>query len=786
MSAAVHDLPALRLIPYRYTNYTGPSPDGLQSSKSLSTRDACDFWMESIAHQGLAAFNPNPSAYQVFRNVKDFGAVGDGVTDDTAAINAAIDSGSRCAPGSCQSSTVTPAVVYFPAGTYLISSSIIHYYYTQLIGNANCLPVIRASPGFSSGSNIGLIDADPYESSGNLSYGATNVFYRQVRNLVLDLTQLPVDSSVAGIHWPTAQATSVQNVQFMMSSAPGTQHIGMFIESGSGGFMNDLTFTGGSVGLNVGNQQFTMRNLTFENVGTAINQLWDWGWTYKGITIDNCQVGIAMGSTDPTSGGQTVGSVILLDSSITNTPIGVQTSRNSTSLPPSGNSLILENVILSNVSAAVQGTSGTLLAGSTGSTTISAWGQGTSYTPTGPSTFQGPISANLRPASLLIGTDYYQRSKPQYETQPVTGFVSARALGAKGDGTTDDTAALQNAINTANSEGDVLFVDHGDYLVTNTIYIPAGSRIVGESYSVILSSGAFFDDMTTPQPVVRLGNAGEAGSVEMSDMIVSTKGQQQGAVLIEYNLVSSSTSPSGIWDVHTRVGGFAGSDLQVAQCPTTAAQPNQDCLAAYLDLHVTSGSSGLYLENNWLWVADHDIEDTSLTQISIYGGRGMLIESIAGNIWLVGTAVEHHTLYQYQFANTQNIFAGQVGRMQSVQSEPVADYPPRRRYRPRRPTISRTHRPRGLGHSTVPSTTRSSPRSLSMTYPPPTHGASALSTLKRSSFTALACTPSSTITTRLARTRATARHAKAPSCPSREAAATSTFTTSTPSEYITC
>ena len=25
----------------------------------------------------------------------------------------------------------------------------------------------------------------------------------------------------------------------------------------------------------------------------------------------------------------------------------------------------------------------------------------------------------------------------------------------------------------------------------------------------------------------------------------------------------------------------------------------------------------------------------------------------------VGTAVEHHTLYQYQFANTQNIFGGQ-------------------------------------------------------------------------------------------------------------------------------
>jgi len=34
------------------------------------------YWLESITHQGISAFNSNPANYQVFRNVKSFGAKG--------------------------------------------------------------------------------------------------------------------------------------------------------------------------------------------------------------------------------------------------------------------------------------------------------------------------------------------------------------------------------------------------------------------------------------------------------------------------------------------------------------------------------------------------------------------------------------------------------------------------------------------------------------------------------------------------------------------------------------
>lgn len=54
-----------------------------------------------------------------FRNVKDFGATGDGVTDDTAALLSALTMNRSAA-----FSTLHQAVVYVPPGTYIVSQTL--------------------------------------------------------------------------------------------------------------------------------------------------------------------------------------------------------------------------------------------------------------------------------------------------------------------------------------------------------------------------------------------------------------------------------------------------------------------------------------------------------------------------------------------------------------------------------------------------------------------------------------------------------------------------------------
>ncbi|OGM39526.1 hypothetical protein ABOM_012090 [Aspergillus bombycis] len=631
------------------------------SSQSLHKRAASgsQFWMANIEQRGVSPFAPD--GYKVWRNVKDYGAKGDGITDDTVAINKAISDGGRCG-ADCGSSTIYPAVVFFPPGTYLVSSSIIQYYNTQFLGDPTDYPTILAAASFV---GLGVITSDVYVGDQEEWYINTNNFLRNVRNFKIDITRTDPMAYVCAIHWQVAQGTTLENIEFYMAQDQETTQQGIYMENGSGGFMSNLTFVGGNFGAYLGNQQFTSNHLVFVNCKTALQIHWDWAWTMQDVVIESCGTGIVVtgGAGGPMSNGQGVGSLILVDALIANTPTGIITSlysKNSTAF-------LLQNVGFYNVEKAIMAERFTdpILAGGN-EVLIDAWGFGL-YAQDYDVQFaqQRNLPAMQRSESLTGSTVYnkgtpnfFVRRRPQYFDIGHSQVFDVKAYGARGDGKTDDTAVLNSILSTAANMSSIVYFPYGIYVVKDTLNIPKGSRIVGQAWSQIMATGSKFQDAENPHVAVKVGEEGDVGIVEIQDMMFTVSGPTAGAVLMEWNVHESTQGSAGLWDSHFRVGGAKGSNLQAADCPKQPANINKNCIAASLLLRITKSASA-YMENVWAWTADHDLDITSQDQVDIYSARGILIES-QGPTWMYGTSCEHNVLYQYQLSGAQNLVMGMI------------------------------------------------------------------------------------------------------------------------------
>ena len=129
-------------------------------ARTESSAGGSTYWLANVVHGQIPLA---PSNYTFYRNIMDYGAKGDGVMDDTAAINLAASAGNRCS-NNYGSITVLGALVYFPPGTYMVSSPIIQYYYTQFVDNLTNLPTLQSTYNFT---GIAIIDTDMYIPSSN-------------------------------------------------------------------------------------------------------------------------------------------------------------------------------------------------------------------------------------------------------------------------------------------------------------------------------------------------------------------------------------------------------------------------------------------------------------------------------------------------------------------------------------------------------------------------------------------------------------------------------------------
>jgi hypothetical protein len=265
------------------------------------------------------------------------------------------------------------------------------------------------------------------------------------------------------------------------------------------GFVSSYTITAYSyklltVGVDGGNQQFSAQRMTFNGCKTAVSINWDWGWVWKSLIINDADVGVRLVNED---GEARIGSVAIMDSQFK----GIRSSAILLGISPSdqlssgSTGLVLDNV---NIEGPIVDTAGRKILntgyyrnfaiGPTYQNGTRKWTLGEVKEYVREKTLLGQEVSGLKVAP------YLERPRNQYTDKLRSDFVHIKELGAKGDGSSDDTAAVQRAFTRYGDGSKIIYVDAGTYLLTDTVTIPKDAKIVGETWSQFAATGSKFSD----------------------------------------------------------------------------------------------------------------------------------------------------------------------------------------------------------------------------------------------------------------------------------------------------
>ncbi|KAF9636830.1 Pectin lyase fold/virulence factor [Lasiodiplodia theobromae] len=621
---------------------------------------------------------PLNTTYPVHRNVLNYGADPSGTHSSTGAIQAAINAGgtfngddgtayyypnlrNTSTRGAAFGSTLTPAVVYLPPGTYLLDGPVQLWIGTVLVGDAVSPPVLKVSPDFA-GNGYVLYGKDP-------GLPGTNGFFVGLRDVVVDSRAYASEEKLVLLDWTLSQGTQLKGVRFEMPQ--GGKHVGLSTKFGynSNIILNDLSFNGGAVGMDLSGQQWLVKSVTFNRCGIgAIVDCFDCVF----LDISCIRVGICL------DGSQTSGSLTVIDSYTARSGTFVSSYQSVNGY----NQLVLENIRSDGDTVTLSGD--IVVRGSVPFT----WIRGQMYTQGNPhpSHQQNAMIYTPRTSALLSGREYFVMRPPtfrEYDASQILNIKSVPEYPVYGDGDADDTNSI-NAILAQYAGCKVIYIPAGTYVVRNTIFVPRGTRIYGDAYaSVISAKGPTFSNPSAPMPMVQIGAPGDVGVAQIVDMMFTVGEVLPGCKLVEVNMAGDKPGSVALVNSHMRVGGGAGSAVQ------TSCDSGSPCRAAWGLIHLTASSSA-YVENMWGWTADHDLDNVYTQNIAT--GRGMLVEATQGT-WLIGTSMEHNTLYQYNFNGARNVFTAlqqsETPYWQGVNSGTVAPYPWTDYLQPSDPDFSR-------------------------------------------------------------------------------------------------
>ncbi|KAI5288229.1 hypothetical protein KEM54_005374 [Ascosphaera aggregata] len=602
-----------------------------RTNHDVSAKDD-GFWYSSMDHtgnaRGYAPYAPDAANWPLYVAAKP---------NEAQSVIDAVNQGNRPMYWSANA----PRVIYVPPGTYEFDKDLWMHVDTVIYGDAKNPPVFKPSANFPKGNRFFVKGRDKTFAKDAEKGQGELVFSVAMKNIVIDTSDFQSDVQLTALDWSVAQNTHLQNIHIKLAPHSGNDQngqVGAQMLRGSSLALTDVVIEGGQYGIwHNGHQQTLYKNFTLRNMSVGMKIDGGFVITLLGCIFDTVGTAVRVDSGSP--------GINIIDCKSINSGV---TFHSATSPSVTIESLDLDRKNANIVEMTQQRfilPPGTRVNTFTYGNTVGNAENGQIY---------GPSSASIgRPGVVAPGGHLPMVNAPDYKDKSMSDFVNVKDKNSNGgteilgDNTKDEADNLQKVLNYAKDTGKIAYFPFGVYRVEKTLNIPVGLEIIGEAWSTISGQGNAFKDENKPTPVVKVGNNGDKGVVKISDMHFTVGERVPGAIIVEVNAAGNQPGDVGIWNSMITVGGFKGADDITNNCKDV----NNVCKAAYNGLYLTTSSS-VYVENTWVWVADHMTEGDGGSNIA--GKAGVRVESTQGT-WLYGLGSEHWWFYSLGLVNAKNV-----------------------------------------------------------------------------------------------------------------------------------
>ncbi len=523
----------------------------------------------------------------VYLTPQEFGAHADGVGDDTEAIQAAIDK----AEGG-----VHEGIVFIPSGRYRLTRTVYLWPGVRLIGYGATRPVFVLAdntPGYQTGVGVMVIftgaspaalkrsgNRVPFPPPGsvppndNIADADENTFYSAISNIDFEIGA--GNPAAIAIRFHVAQHAYLSHMDFHIGS-------GLAALTEVGNEAEDLHFYGGRYGILTDKTspawQFTLIDSVFDGQRDAAVREHEVGLTLIRDTFRNVPVAIDI---DPHYSDEMWAKDCRFEQ-ISKAAIVI--SNEKSPLTEIG----FENAVLKDVPTfALFRESGKTIAGKGAIYQVANFNYGL-IVPAEATT--GTIGQRYNAAALSALPAPLPPAIPPLP--PTSDWVNVHTLGVVGDEKTDDTAAIQNAINSRR----VLYFPSGHYRVTDTLALKPDTILIGMHPTLtqfdLEDSTPGFQGVGAPRPVI---SAPPRGSNIISGFGVYTGGINPRAVGVLWQAGASSL----IDDVRFLGGnGIGFNPLNNNRTADSVLSKRWD--GQYPSLWVTHGGGGTFAD---IWTPD--------------------------------------------------------------------------------------------------------------------------------------------------------------------------------------